>query len=56
VLAAYTYDFLVQDGVKYSGMLGYRLLDANYSTGEGSTKYSYDVLMQGPVLGLTVSF
>jgi hypothetical protein len=56
VLGAYTYDFMVRDGVKYSGMLGYRLLDVNFSTGDGLNKYSYDVLQHGPVLGLTITF
>ena len=56
LLGAYNFDFLVRDGVKYSGMLGYRLLDVNYTQGEGTNKYGYDVLQHGPVLGLTVNF
>jgi hypothetical protein len=43
-------------GIKCSGMLGYRVLPVNYRTGEGAPNHSCDVLQQGPVGGLALSF
>lgn len=56
VLAAYSFEICAQDGVTYSGILGYRLLDVDYEQGSGRTKYEYDVLQHGPLTGLMVSF
>jgi hypothetical protein len=36
--------------------LGYRWLDIDYSTGENTTLFKYDVLTQGPVLGVRFRF
>ena len=36
--------------------LGYRWLDIDYATGDGNEKFAYDVLSQGPVMGLTMRF
>ena len=55
-LAAYSFVFSKRDGVTYSGLLGYRALSADYEQGSGRTKYVYDVVMHGPVTGLTVGF
>jgi hypothetical protein len=35
---------------------GYRWLDIDYSTGENSTLFRYDVITQGPVLGFAFRF
>jgi hypothetical protein len=35
---------------------GYRWLDIDYSTGENTTLFKYDVLTQGPVLGFAFRF
>ena len=43
-LAAYSFVVAAQDGVTYSGILGYRVLDIDYEQGSGRTKYEYDVL------------
>jgi hypothetical protein len=56
VLAVYSYDIAVRDGVTYSGVVGYRALDVDYEQGSGLRKYEYDVLQHGPLLGLTVKF
>ncbi len=55
-LAAYSWDIAVRDGVTYSGVLGYRALDVDYEQGSGLNKYEYDVLMHGPIVGLTVGY
>ena len=55
-LAAYSFVVAAQDGVTYSGILGYRVLDVDYEQGSGRTKYEYDVLQHGPVSGLTIAF
>ena len=36
--------------------LGYRWLDIDYEAGDGNDLFKYDVLSQGPVLGMTVRF
>jgi hypothetical protein len=36
--------------------LGYRWIYADYETGSGPNRFKYDVLTQGPQLGLTFSF
>ena len=33
---------------------GYRVLDVDYETGSGPSKFAYDVQMQGPILGVSI--
>lgn len=56
VLAAYNFQLCVTDRYVLDGYLGYRALYVDYSQGSGSTKYEYDVLQQGPVVGATLRF
>ena len=35
---------------------GYRWLDVDYETGSGASRFKYDMLIQGPQLGLTFHF
>jgi hypothetical protein len=55
-LAAYAYDFKARNGVTYSGVIGYKALYVDYEQGAGRTKYGFDMLQHGPVLGLSVRF
>lgn len=43
-------------GVKYSGILGYRALYVDYARGAGRTRYEFDMLQHGPILGFTARF
>ena len=56
VLAAYNWDIATRHGVTYAGVLGYRALSVDYETGTGLSKYEYDVLQHGPIVGLTIGF
>jgi hypothetical protein len=56
LMGAYSFDLGVHDGAKYTGLLGYRALDVDYSEGSGPSHYSYNVLQHGPIMGLTISF
>jgi hypothetical protein len=56
VMAGYSFVLCDKDGVTYSGLLGYRLLDVDYEQGSGRTHYEYDVLQHGPLSGLTINF
>lgn len=56
VVAAYSFEICTEDGVTYSGLLGYRALDVEYEQGSGRSRYEYDMLQHGPLTGLTVSF
>ncbi|MDB5543264.1 MAG: hypothetical protein JWO64_413 [Hyphomicrobiales bacterium] len=55
-IAAYGYDFAVHKGVTYSGVIGYRALYVDYSKGSGSSRYAFDILQHGPVVGLSIRF
>lgn len=39
-----------------SAQLGYRWLGTDYEDGSGSSKFRYDVVLQGPQIGLTMHF
>jgi hypothetical protein len=56
VLATYSWQFSVHNGVTYSGLLGYRALSVDFEKGSGASRYDYDVVQHGPLLGLMVSF
>jgi hypothetical protein len=56
VLGAYSFDFAVRDGVTYSGMLGYRALSVDFEKGSGTSTFKEDVVLHGPVVGLTLRF
>jgi len=56
VLAAYSWQIGVHYGATYSGVLGYRALGVDYEKGSGATRYEYDVVQHGPIVGLTVRY
>lgn len=55
-LAAYGFQIGTYYGVTYSGLLGYRALSVDFEKGSGATRYDYDVIQHGPLVGLTASF
>jgi hypothetical protein len=55
-LAAYSFQIGVYRSLTFSGMLGYRALAVDYAKGSGVTRYEYDIVQHGPLVGLTVSF
>lgn len=55
-LAAYAYDFKTSNGVTYSAVIGYKALYVDYVQGSGLSRYEFDMLQHGPVLGLSVRF
>jgi hypothetical protein len=56
VMAAYNFNIYVRNGITYTGMLGFRALSVDYEQGSGRTRYDYDVVQYGPVMGLSVKF
>lgn len=54
--AAYAFEVCAGDTATLSGLIGYRLLDVDYTRGQGYTLYTFDTLMQGPLLGLAINF
>ena len=56
VLATYNWQVCVLYGHVLDGYVGYRALSVDYSQGSGATRYEYNVLQQGPVLGSTLHF
>jgi hypothetical protein len=52
-IGALDYDFLKTNYAIWSGMIGYKALYVDYSTGSGLTHYEYDMTMFGPIFGVT---
>jgi hypothetical protein len=50
------WDFARSEHAVWTAVIGYRALYADYSQGGGRTLYEYDILMHGPVLGVTARF
>ena len=42
-----------QPWTNFSFIAGYRALDVDYEEGDSATKFTYNVLTQGPVLGFS---
>jgi hypothetical protein len=53
--AGYAYDFS-SGPTTWAAVLGYRALGVNYVTGSGPNAQSVDLVLHGPVLGLTARF
>jgi hypothetical protein len=56
VLAAYSFQVGVYHGVTYSGLLGYRALSVDFEKDTGRSRFEFDMIQHGPLLGLVVSF
>jgi hypothetical protein len=56
VLAAYKFEFAIRNGVAYSGLMGYRMLDVDYTGTSGQVTYRYNAVQHGPLLGITARF
>jgi hypothetical protein len=37
-------------------VIGYRALSVDYAQGEGRSRYEFDMLQHGPILGLSARF
>lgn len=55
-IGGYSFDFAVRNSVTWSGIVGYRALYADYAKGSGQTRYEFDLLQHGPVVGLSARF
>ena len=40
----------------FAGVIGYRALSVDYSQGTGRTRYEFDTILHGPVIGLSIKF
>jgi len=56
LLATYDFQLCATDGYVLDGYLGYRALSVDYSQGSGNSRYEFDALLQGPVMGATLRF
>jgi hypothetical protein len=50
------WDFARTERMVWTALVGYRALSADYSRGAGATLYEYDIVMHGPVFGVTARF
>jgi hypothetical protein len=55
-LATYSWLLCVEGGLTLDGYVGYRALSVDYVQGAGVTRYEFDVLQHGPVIGVTGRF
>jgi hypothetical protein len=53
-LIGYRFDLFGEENAQVFG--GYRALSQDYDTGSGFDKFEWDVIMHGPILGLSISF
>jgi hypothetical protein len=56
VLATYSSYLGTHAGITYDGYLGYKALSVDYEEGSGTGRYEFDVIQQGPVVGITGRF
>lgn len=56
VIATYDFQLCFTDGYTIDGYLGYRALSVDYSHGSGTSRYEFDAVQHGPVLGAKVRF
>jgi hypothetical protein len=56
LLAAYTYRWKVSDSLSVAGVLGYRALSTDYSSGSGFGAAGMNLLFHGPLIGFGVRF
>ena len=55
-IGAYRWTFAKTQSAIWSAMLGYRALYVDYSKGSGDTLYAFDMLMHGPIVGISARF
>jgi hypothetical protein len=55
-IGAYNFEVARTTSATWSGQIGYRALYVDFSKGSGTTRYAYDMLQHGPVVGLTLRF
>ena len=55
-IGAYGFEFGTYNGIRFSGVIGYRALYVDYVQGEGRQRYEYDMLQHGPILGISARF
>lgn len=55
-IAALDWQFMKTKYATWSGMIGYKTLNVDYSQGSGLTHYEFDMTMYGPIFGITARF
>lgn len=55
-IATYNWQMCKTDSYALDGYVGYRALSVDYSQGSGNTKYEFDAIQHGPVLGASLRF
>ena len=53
-VGAYGFELGAYQGISFSGVVGYRALYVDYVQGEGQQLYEFDMLLHGPVLGVSM--
>lgn len=55
-LGAYSYEVMTTSVCKVSAYVGYRALQVDYAQGWDRTRYKYNTVQHGPVIGATLNF
>jgi hypothetical protein len=56
LVGAYGWDICVKNNVTWAAVIGYRALYVDYAQGAGLTRYQYDMLQHGPIIGISARF
>src|SRR6478735_12135377 len=55
-IGGYLFDLGSYNGITFPGLIGYRALSVDYAQGEGAQRYEFDMILHGPVVGLSMRF
>jgi len=55
-IATYNWYLGTHAAIVFDGYLGYKALSVDYQEGSGTGRYEFDVIQQGPVMGITGRF
>ena len=55
-IATYNWLLCVTHGIPVDGYVGFRALSVDYSQGSGTSKFEFDNVIYGPVIGATMRF
>ena len=55
-VGGYGFDFTAPPCITFSRVIGYRTHSVDYTQGKGRRRYGFDMILHGPVLGLSMRF
>jgi hypothetical protein len=56
LVGTYSWEFSSSGSVAWAAVIGYRALSVDYVQGAGRTRYAFDMVQHGPILGISMRF